>query len=230
MTTKDTTKGPKQSLSVITDAAKLMAKIDGTLKTVAKVHQDMQAILQSCVYHAVGHGNIDPILHLWGGLGATKGIRRSAVQAWLDTLAPVLIDKESGFKFNRDKIAMLAEFTGDGSDKGPTNPTLQEAEQYAASLAGEDWSTYKPEQLEEKSYDVEAALRAILKKIDLAHKPGSKIKVQHEELVVAIKAILPVADLTAPSEGTVTTPSTDQTPAPETEAQAPGDTGPSQDR
>ncbi len=156
------------TITIMQDVSALNKLIDGTIKSITKMQGIVQGLLMSVTYHAVAHGNIDPMLRLWDGM--PKGVRRAAIQSWLDTYAPVVIDKESGFKFSREKMATLSEF------ESATEPTLTEAQEYALSLSEHDWTEHKPEQLALESFDVASAVAALLKKVAKLEKDGTKIK------------------------------------------------------
>lgn len=171
------------TFAVVTDAAMLNKRIDSAIKATAKLTEDIQTILVSAAFHAVMHGNIDPINRFFNGVG--KGVRRAALQGWLDTNAPVMIDKESGFVFSRDKLETLV---------GHRTPTEEQTMAYVQGVATELWTDYKPEQMAVKSLDVVALVQALLKKAAQAQKAGATI--EHGELIEKLSAMVGAVDST----------------------------------
>lgn len=168
-------------MQVITKMSALNVAIDGVIQAASQLTDDIQSVLMSVTFHAVAHGNIEPMLKLWNGVG--KGVRKAAIQHWLDQHAPVQIDKEKGFVFSREKVALLADFAD------PVNPSVEDATLYAATLAAFPWVDCKPEKLAEESFDVMAMLVKLVDRADKAAKDGAEIK--HKETLARLKSLLP---------------------------------------
>lgn len=182
----------KKSPTVITDSAALNRAIDNIVKATGKLEADIQSALVGVVYQAAMHGNTEPANDLFSRIG--KGVRKAAIQGWLDTNGPFLIDKEKGFLFSRDKLETLT---------GERKPTEEIVTAYCESLFSDLWTEHKPEKLAEESFDFRAALGKLLDKAAKARKGGAVI--EGEELLATVNAVLvgvnppPVAETEEPA-------------------------------
>lgn len=163
--------------TIITDVAALNRAIDGIVKSTEKLETAIQAALVGVVYQAALHGNTEPANSLFSRIG--KGVRRAAIQGWLDTNGPFLIEKEKGFVFSRDKLEALI---------GERKPDEEMVAGYCGALFSDLWTEHKPEKLAEESFDFRAALSKLLDKAAKARKSGTVI--EGEDLLATVNAAL----------------------------------------
>lgn len=175
-------------LTVAADLEKHIAKV---AKDAASLASGIQLALASAAFHAIAHGNVNPINAIFAAAG--KGVRRSAMNAWLLAHAPVALQtdkdkaKEAPYVFVRDRVAELAE-----TDK----PTLEQAEAYGAKVLSVDWTSFKEPPLVPESFDVLAMLQRVVKQSKDLQAKGSKPK--HGDLIAKLEALTVREEAPAP--------------------------------
>lgn len=170
---------------------KLLTNADELGKHIAKIAGDsvklqaaIQIALASATFHAMAHGNVNPINTLFTTVG--KGMRRAAIQTWLLAFAPVQLQadpdkaKEAPFVFSRELVKLHTE-----TDK----PTAEQAEAHAMTAAETSWVDFKPEVLVPTDFDVLELLAATIKKAKGLQAKGATAK--HAEVLAKMEALIP---------------------------------------
>lgn len=163
--------------TIITDVAALNRAIDGIVKSTEKLETAIQAALVGVVYQAALHGNTEPANSLFSRIG--KGVRRAAIQGWLDSNGPFSIKKGKGFVFSRDKLEALI---------GERKPDEEMVAGYCGALFSDLWTEHKPEKLAKESFDFRAALSRLLDRASKARNSGTVI--DGEDLLATVNAAI----------------------------------------
>lgn len=186
---------------IVTDAAALTKQIGAIGTHAGKLAASVQLALASAAFHAIAHGNINPVNGLFDAAG--KGMRRSAIQNWLVAFAPVVVnDAKDGdhFVFSRPKVEALLTVWANATGLETLDakaPTLEQAEAYAEHVFKTDWIDFSPEKLPPAEFDVLAMLGQLVKKVHGLQKAGSKAK--HGDLITQLEALVaPKVEAVAP--------------------------------
>lgn len=162
---------------IITDAAKLDAAIVAVNKAANKLNDAIQLTLASAVFQAVYGRNTNHLNAL--ALAVGKGVRRSAIGAWILKHAPVVAEsdkekaKDHPFRFSKDRMAELAD-AHEWADA--MRVTAEEAEMYGEAIMAEHWTEFKPDQLVPESFDVYAAIKSLMSRAQQLQGKGTQIK------------------------------------------------------
>lgn len=144
-------------MNYITDTKAFKAACDSITKRGAKLDADIQLAAMSAANAVAQHGNVMFVNMLY--IALSKGARKSAMTEWLLKYAGVMANdgaskKEMPFKFDRERTVDLA------------------------GGALEPWFDCKPDADPDMTFDVVAALRAVIKKAQ-----GKNVDAKHLLLV-----------------------------------------------
>lgn len=177
----------KQTITIITDTAKLDAAIVEVNKRANSLVDSVQLVLASAVYQAVMHGNTNHINAIIGAVG--RGVRKTAIAQWVLAYAPVMMEtdkekmKDQPFRFSRDKLALLL------PDVDAKKVTAEQAEDYSLKVLGQNWADYKEPPLVPEKWDVADALRKVIATAKTMQ--GKKVNITNADILGRLADLLP---------------------------------------
>lgn len=173
----------KYKILVGTELTDATAKISRASKALSDL---TQSVLVGATFHAIMHGNTEPINALIEAMG--RGMRKTAAAQWLLTHAPVVPEdnkekaKVQPFRFSRDKVEELC---------GEAKPDEATATEYAQEVARSHWTEHKEPPLVPDSYDVVAELNKLVKKAGSMAEKG--VEVTGMEMLERLHSMLAAA-------------------------------------
>lgn len=182
-----------KKINLIADQAAFDAALVSVKKTASKMEGEVQMLLVSAMAQALQHGNTNWLNAIPHALG--KGVRLSAVGAWILAHAPVVSEsdkekaKESPFRFSRDK---LGDLLGDPAVDHKTYSEEQIAD-HITKAHGVHWTTFKPDTLVPESFDLGAAIAALVKKAKGMQ--GKNVKIVGQDKLGDLEALCATPDV-----------------------------------